>query len=90
MLWQDWVEAVAAAIEMTTDQAAIFLSLFLTIVLVMCVLIITKGKRVQTVLPATCLLAFVFWIFMGWFPAWSGSVIAVVFALMLARDYSGG
>lgn len=89
MLWQDWIEAFSAAVEMTTDQGAIFLSLFLTIVLVMCVLIVTKGKKVQVTLPATCLLAFVFWIFMGWFPSWSGSVIAVVFALMLAKDYSG-
>lgn len=90
MIWQEWIESFAAAVDMTTDQGAIFLSIFLTIVLLMCVLIVTNGKKVQTTLPGTCLIAFILWMFMGWFPTWSGSVIALVFAMMLARDFSGG
>jgi hypothetical protein len=77
--------AAGLAFGMTAYEAAIMVSIIVTICLIFFVLLATKGKRPDITMPLMGMLSFVFWIFLGWFPSWAGAVIAMLFAYMLAK-----
>lgn len=85
MIWEDWITAAATALYMENWEAAAFLSILFTLFSLGFVLLVTNGKKSDITVPLFGLIDFVLWILLGWFPAWTGAVIAALFAFMLAR-----
>ena len=88
-IWAEWLELAGTALEMTTTQAGTFLSLGITIVIIMAILIATRGVKSQYTVPIGALFCMVLFVFIGWMPTWTGSVIGVVLALFLAKIIEG-
>lgn len=75
---------------MTTSEAGTFLSLGITIVIVLAILIATRGKMAQYTVSIGALLCMILFTFMGWMPVWTGSVIGIVLAIFIASVFRGG
>jgi len=89
-IWSEWLELAGTALEMTTIQAGTFLSLGITIVIVLTILIATKGEKAQYSTTIGAMLSMILFTFMGWMPTWTGSLIAIVLALFIANMVRGG
>ena len=89
-IWSEWLELAGTALEMTTTQAGTFLSLGITIVIIMAILIATRGKQSHYTVTIGALFCMVLFVFMGWMPIWTGSVIGIVLALFIANMAKGG
>lgn len=90
VIWSDWLTSAATALEMTSTQAGTFLSLVITIVIVLAILIATRGKMAQYTVSIGSLLCMILFTFMGWMPVWTGSVIGIVLAIFIANVFRGG
>lgn len=88
VIWSDWLTAIADAMEVTQTQAGVMISLIFTILVVVIILIATRGKSAQITVPIGSLLMTVLFTFMGWLPVWFGSVIALVLAIFIAYIFS--
>lgn len=75
--------------DTTATNAGIMFSLMFSIGLILVVVIATKGKRPDVTVPFTSLFATVFFTFLGWYPVWIGSVLALVLSILLAKIVSG-
>jgi len=84
VIWSDWLESAGTALEMTPTQAGTFLSLMTTIVIILAILIATKGRGGAYTVTVGALLCMILFIFIGWMPVWTGSVIGVILALFIA------
>lgn len=89
-IWSEWLTLAGTALEMTTTQAGTFLSLLITIAIVLTILIATKGRRAEYTVSIGALLCMILFTFIGWMPVWTGSVIGIVLALFIAKIFSGG
>jgi hypothetical protein len=89
MIWETWLQNAATALEMTTSQAGIFLSLLFTMGLVVAVLIATRGKQAQASIGVVALFGILIFTFMGWFPTWLGAGISLVVSLFIAAYVRG-
>jgi hypothetical protein len=90
LIWQDWLISASTTLGVTTEQGGIMLSILVTLILSAIFTIATRGKHAPSVMMGTFTLGTVLFTFMGWFPTWTGSVIAILFALLFARTVSGG
>jgi len=90
VIWSDWLTVAGTALGMTDAQAGTFLSLAMTISIILAILIATRGKRSQYTVSIGALLCMVLFSFMGWMPVWTGSVIGLVLALFIASLFRGG
>lgn len=86
-IWTDWLTDASTALEMTNTQAGTFLSLSITIAILLAILIATRGKSAEYTVSIGALLCMILFTFMGWMPVWTGSVIAVVLALFIANTF---
>lgn len=88
-MWTDWLTSASSAMGTTVTEAGIILSLVFTIVIVLvCVLGSSSKSQVITV-PLGATLGVVLFTFMGWFPLWTGSVLALILAIFLGKTISG-
>jgi hypothetical protein len=57
------------------------------------VLLASKGKGAITTVPVTMFFATLFFSYIGWYPIWTGTIIALVLALfvgwLLSRGFVG-
>ena len=83
MIWEDWLSHVASALGMSVSQSAIFLSFIITAMMIITVLIASKGRGAEITTPITALIMIILFTFMGWLPIWTGSVIALILSLFL-------
>lgn len=90
MIWSYWLHEAALVLELTDEQAGILLSLLISVLLALTFTVATKGKRAAEVMMGSLLVSVIIFTFMGWFPLWTGSVIGLILALLLARTVSGG
>lgn len=90
VIWSDWLTSASTALEMSEAQAGTFLSLVITIVIVLAILIATRGKMAQYTVSIGALLCMILFTFMGWMPVWTGSVIGIVLAIFIASVFRGG
>lgn len=90
VIWSDWLTSVASALDTTATEAGIMFSLAFTIGLLIVVVIATRGKKPDVTMSFTSLFITIFFTFIGWYPIWIGSVMALVIAIMLAKIISGG
>lgn len=86
-IWTDWLTDAATALEMTNTQAGTFLSLGITIAILLVILIATKGNKAEYTVSIGALLCMILFTFMGWMPVWTGSVIGIILALFVANTF---
>jgi len=86
-IWSEWLESAGTALEMTTVQAGTFLSLTVTIVVILAILIATRGRKAEYTVSIGSLFCMILFTFIGWMPVWTGSVIGIVLALFIANTF---
>lgn len=89
VVWSDWLLSASVAMNVTQVEAGVILSLLFTLVLLIIVVVGSKGKSLEITTPLSTLLGLVFFIFLGWLPLWTGSAIALVVAIFLGKSISG-
>lgn len=89
VMWSDWLEAIASGMGSTTSQAGVIISLTFIIGVSLCILIATKGRRSGLAVGLTSFLGLILFTFMGWVPLFTGSVLAIVVSLLLAKFVAG-
>lgn len=93
MLFQTWIEAVSMAFGTTTEQTAILVGFLIVICLDVLVLIaLGKETRKFESLTFVDLITVLLLIYVGWLPAFLGTVLALIFALIgayIIRDTIG-
>lgn len=90
VVWSDWLTSIASALNTTVTEAGIIFSLAFTIMIILVVLIATRGKRPDVTVTFTSLFVTLFFTFLGWYPLWVGSVLALVLSILIAKIISGG
>ena len=85
VVWSDWLEAAGTALGMTTTQAGVFVSLAIIMSIVISLAIATRGRRILESSSLSVLLGLVLFTYMGWLPLWTGSALALVTALFIAK-----
>lgn len=88
VIWSDWLTAIADAMEVTQTQAGIMISLIFTVMVLVVILIATRGRSAQISTPIGALMMIILFTFMGWLPIWLGSVIALVLSIFTAWIFS--
>ena len=88
MIWEDQLVDASNALDMSPAMAGTFISLVATICLILGVLIATRGSQAQYTVPISALLSMIMFTFIGWMSPWTGSVIGIVLALVIANTFS--
>lgn len=89
VIWDDWLTAAATAMGVTQAQAGIMVSLMAIMSIVIALAIATRGRRVLEVSSLTTLMGLILFTYMAWLPLWTGSALALITALFIAK-YVGG
>jgi hypothetical protein len=89
VVWSDYLTAIANAFGTSTTEAGIIFSLTFTMLAIIVVVIATRGHEPGVTVGFTSLFTTLGFTFMGWYPIWTGSVLALVISLMLASIFSG-
>ena len=89
-IWTDWLTDAATALDMTPTEAGTFLSLTVTIVIVLSILRSTRGRKAEYTVSIGALLCMILFTFIGWMPVWTGSVIGIVLAIFIANTFRRG
>lgn len=88
VIWADYLTSIASAIGTTTTQAGVMFSLIFTIATIFVVLVATRGRKPQITMPLSALFPTVLFTFMGWYPVWTGSALALILAIFIAYVFS--
>lgn len=89
VVWTQYLQNIADFMNTTPTQAGIIMSLMITIVLTLVVLIASRGKLGSfVIIPIFDFFCVLFFTFIGWFPTWTGSVIALVLAVFIGYLFS--
>jgi len=89
VVWSQYLQNVADFLNTTTTQAGIISSLIVTIGLSLVIVIAIRGKFGSViVVPIFLFFCIIFFVFIGWFPVWTGSVIALVLAVFMGYLFS--
>ncbi len=80
---------IASFMNVTVAQAGTISALIFTMGVILVGLSATKGKEAMTVIPIVGFFSTLFFTFLGWFPTWTGTMIALVLAIFLAWTFSG-
>lgn len=89
VMWSDWLEAVASGMGSTSSQAGVVISLTFIIGIAMFILIATRGRKSGLTVGLSSLLGLILFTFIGWLPLFTGSVLAIVLSLLLAKFVAG-
>lgn len=88
VVWSEYLTAIASALGVTTTQAGMIFSLVFTMGVILVVMVGTRGRKPQVTMPISALFPTVLFTFMGWYPAWTGSVIALVLSIFIGYVFS--
>lgn len=84
VVWIQYLQNIADFMNTTVTQAGIIMSLIITICLTIVTLIAIRGKFGSVIIvPIMDFFIVIFFTFIGWFPIWTGSVIALVLAIFV-------
>jgi len=89
VIWADWLEACGTAMGVTTTEAGMILSLVIIISLVLAIGIATRGRMLVTSSSMVSLMGLILFTFLGWLPLWTGSALALVVSLFIAKFVAG-
>ena len=84
----EYLTSVGSALGITAIQAGIILSLVFTVGIMITVILGTKGRQAQVTIPLSTLFPTVLFTFMGWYPVWTGSALALVLSIFIAYTFS--
>lgn len=87
MIWEYWLQAVADTMHVELGEAGIIMSLLTTVFVVFVSLLVTKFSNFSLIVPIVSLVSILCFSYMGWFPAWTGSILALVFAYIISRRF---
>jgi len=89
VVWSQYLQNVADFLNTTTQQAGIISSLIIIIGMTLVIVIAIRGKFGSViVVPIFLFFSIIFFVFIGWFPVWTGSVIALVLAVFMGYLFS--
>lgn len=74
--------------SVTTVQAGIILSLIISSAVAFAFAILARKTPVFAMLGSYTM-GFVIFTFLGWFPTWTGAVLAIIFAALAAKSVGG-
>ena len=89
VMWSDWLESVASGMGSTTSQAGVIISLIFVIGISIFILIATKGRKSGLTVGISTFMSLILFTFIGWLPLFTGSVLAIVTALLVAKFIAG-
>jgi len=89
VMWSDWLEAIASGMGSTSSQAGVVISLIFIIGISIFVLIATRGRQSGLTVGLTSLMGLILFTFIGWLPLFTGSLLAIVVSLLLAKFVAG-
>ncbi len=89
VIWNDWLTSAGSAMEITASQAGVILSLVFTSVIIIVIVIGSKGRSLEISTPLGAVLGITLFTFMGWLPLWTGSALALILAIFLGKTISG-
>ena len=88
MLWESWIASIAPILSLTTAQAGVVLGLLFSVVFGLCGgLLAPKNIAISMGIPT--FLGLVLFTYAQWLPLFTGSALALVIALFVARELSG-
>jgi len=88
MLWEDWLTTIAPILSLTVNQAGIILGLLFSVVFALLGGLITQ-RNVTISMGIPALLGLLIFTYAAWLPYFTGSAIALIVALLVARELSG-
>lgn len=89
VVWSQYLQNVADFLNTTTQQAGIVSSLIVIIGIGLVIVIATREKAGSIiVIPMFLFFSIIFFVFIGWFPVWTGSVIALILAAFTGYLFS--
>lgn len=88
VVWTQYLQNIADFMNTTATEAGIIMALMLTISMLIVVLIVTRGSGAIVTMPITALFSILLFTFIGWFPVWTGSVIALVLVIFIGYIFS--
>ena len=88
MLWEDWLTTIAPILSLTVNQAGIILGLLFSVVFALLGGLITQ-KNVAISMGIPALMGLLIFTYAAWLPYFTGSAIALIVALMIAKELSG-
>ncbi len=83
VVWSQYLLDIADFMNTTATEAGVIMSLMLITSLLIAVLIVTKGEAALVTIPISSLFSILLFTFIGWFPVWTGSVIALVLVIFI-------
>lgn len=88
MLWEPWLTAIAPILGLTVAQAGVVLGLLFSAVFGLCGGLINDEKVVISMgIPA--FFGIMIFTYAAWLPYFTGGAIALIIALVVARELSG-
>lgn len=88
MLWESWITSIAPILSLTTAQAGVILGLLFSVVIGLCGGLLAP-KHIAISMGIPTLLGLVLFTYALWLPLFTGSALALVIALLVARELSG-
>jgi hypothetical protein len=82
-LWEAFLTEVGTALNITVGQAGLVMSLISTAI-IDAVIGIATGSGIAVV--AVSVLSVIAFSAIGWFPLWTGAVVAIVFGIIFANS----
>jgi len=89
VMWSEWLETVASGMGSTISQAGVIISLIFIIGISMFILIATRGRKSGLTVGLSSFLGLILFTFIGWLPLFTGSVLAIVISLLMAKFIAG-
>lgn len=88
MLWEAWLTAIAPILGVTVGQAGIVLGLLFSVVFGLCGGLLAPD-HITISMGIPTFLVLVLFTYAQWLPLYTGSALALVIALFVARELSG-
>ena len=88
MLWSEWLTAIAPILGVTVGEAGVILGLLFSAVFsLLGGLISTENVTITMGIPS--FFGVLIFTYANWLPYFTGSAIAIIIALLIARELSG-
>ena len=88
MLWEPWITSIAPILSLTTAQAGVVLGLLFSVVFGLCGGLLAPD-HITISMGIPTVLGLVLFTYAQWLPLFTGSALALVIALFVARELSG-
>ncbi len=88
MLWESWITSIAPILSLTTAQAGVILGLFFSVVFGLCGGLLAPD-HIAISMGIPVFLGLVLFTYAQWLPIFTGSALALIIGLLVAKELSG-